>query len=844
MLQLHDRVECKVSWCSCVVTVTVVRSIDAAVRAWYMLPPGCSDHRASRIKSVSPPHISQAESHADMRTVIAFSRAASVTIAHCSSSPISSSSYPPLAPPHHFSRCSVHTPHLSSPRTMSMLSSMSSFFQNLVKSDSSSDFYTLGVDIGTTSIKAVVTHSVASQAPAAVSAPQQHTPPPTFKHTILSHHSTDHLATLPTHSSSHSAIVSEQDTTKLLLSIQSVVRALPADHRRKVEYVGVSCAMHGVVLWHDRQAVPFSTALFQQSNSTPTFSSTPPHSNYIDWRDGRCTPAFLLQLNASLPHPSPVHPLISGRYLHTGYGIATLAHMAAHNSSFFSHYTRAGTIGDYFVWLLMNVRDDLSPASRSIAYPSYIHPTNAAAWGGFDIDKMQWETDRIASMRIPSSLLPTVMQSSPLFPLTPSMCHFLGVNPAAHTAVSVGDAQASVYAVQPTPRQLVLYIGTSAQVSLLVDEKDNEEMEAHGGGDGHDVEMEGGERQGEPSVAPHGGEMDRPEAYGELSISVAPFANARGEGEESVLEPAADSQSSLPRAFSVPSTNPLQRPVSPGAAPRLPTCEYRPYLTSEKLLVCASVTGGNALEWLARALQSLHTQLSSPSPLSPTALLQAQAPAPAFSYTLPASAASAVTPSSSSRHEHPLSYYYTILLRNGYHYMALPPAVRFHPTFFSERSSASSSPHAQLTFLSSHITALSPGSLASALSLGIVENLHLLLTASLGPLERDRLRRAEELVCVGGAVRRNGMLRVYAEKVFGKRAVVAAGVRVAATGAAGGSGGGSEGKPGRLEVEEEGSEDTSMYWPDAAFGVAVFGLQRLWEQRVKTLIANKAMHAL
>ena len=121
-----------------------------------------------------------------------------------------------------------------------------------------------------------------------------------------------------------------------------------------------------------------------------------------------------------------------------------------------------------------------------------------------------------------------------------------------------------------------------------------------------------------------------------------------------------------------------------------------------------------------------------------------------------------------------------------------------------------------------------------------MENLHLLLTASLGPLERDRLRRVEELVCVGGAVRRNGMLRVYAEKVFGKRAVVAAGLRVAA----GAPAGGSDGKPGRLDVEEEGSEDTSLYWPDAAFGAAVFGLQRLWEARHKTIIANKAMHAL
>ena len=728
-----------------------------------------------------------------------------------------------------------------------MLASMQSFFKDLMKSDTSSDFYSLGVDIGTTSIKAVITHSVAAQPPTAAASTQPTAAPPAFTHSVLSHHSTDHLATLTPHPPS---AASEQDTTKVILAVQSAIRALPAEQRRKVEYVGVSCAMHGVVLWHDRAAVPFATALFNQSNSAPTFSQTPPHSNYVDWRDGRCSPALLSQLNASLPPPSPAHPLISGRYLHSGYGIATLAHLAAHSQAAFAQYTRAGTIGDYFVWLLMNVRDDFSPASRSIAYPSYIHPTNAAAWGCFDIDKAQWETDRIAAMRVPASLLPTVMHSSPLFPLTPSMCHFLGVNPTAHTAVSVGDAQASVYAVQPTSKQLVLYIGTSAQASLLVDEKDNAQHEHEDDDDG-DADMDGAYGQGEPSVLPNGGEVDRPEAYGEPSMSIAPSANARGEGEESVLAPRGRAnrvQFSEPRAFSAASTDTSQQSsTSDSEVPRLPTCEYRPYLTNEKLLVCASVTGGNAMEWLARALQSLHSQLSSPSPLSPNAMMQAQVPSQAYSYAMSASVASSSSaPSSSSRHEHPLSYYFSLLLRSGFHYMALPPAIRFQPTFFSERSctASSASSHAQLTLLSSHITTLSPGSLASALSLGIVENLHALLTTSLGALERDRLRRVEELVCVGGAVRRNGMLRVYAEKVFGKPAVLAAGMRMPATTAAGGGAAGGEGRLSRVDVEEEGSEDASVYWPDAAYGAAVFGLRRLWEARVKTIIANKAMHAL
>ena len=160
-----------------------------------------------------------------------------------------------------------------------MLSSMAQFLSSVVKSDGANDFYTLGIDIGTTSIKTVIVHSVAastSAPPAAATPPPASSSfhplasssPPSFSHRILSWHGSEHEATLP--ASPSAPLNSEQDTSKLLLAICASIRSLPAEHRRKVEYVGVSCQMHGFVLWNDKLTTPYVTALLAL---TPCYSA-------------------------------------------------------------------------------------------------------------------------------------------------------------------------------------------------------------------------------------------------------------------------------------------------------------------------------------------------------------------------------------------------------------------------------------------------------------------------------------------------------------------------------------------------------------------------------------------
>ena len=510
----------------------------------------------------------------------------------------------------------------------------------------------------------------------------------------------------------------------------------------------------------------------------------------------------------------------------TGYAIATLAHIAQTSPSHLAAYTRAGSIGDYFVWLLMNTRDG-SSASAAL-YPAYIHPSNAAAWGCYEQDKHAWQTDRTAAFRIPSSLLPTVLTTSPLFPLTPFMVQLLGLSPQAHTAVSVGDAQASVWAVQPERHQMVFYVGTSAQISIVMD--DDSKQQQHDDHDGDDEdEDEGAERAREPS------------------LSIAPSVNARAEGEE---RPSALRDAAAGVDFVLPAPPSAATSAPP---PPLPSCEYRPYLDGRQLLVCASLNGGNSIDWLARSLQLMHASLASPSPLSPSSLSHAAAPSSAST-----SSAASSLPTTVPRALQPLSYYYALMLQQGYEHIPFPPLLSFCPTLIPERHSSAAAPsQASLSILSPSLSALSPGSLVSSLCLGVVRNVKWMLERSAGTRGRRRLQGVTELVAVGGALRRNGLLRVYAEKEWKRRLVMAKTMtcdwkraeverqNADRAKARRGSRGGAVQQLNTAEAaEEEGSEDPSVYHPDAAFGVAVFGLERMHQQRAKELLASRAMRLL
>ncbi|XP_042370912.1 sedoheptulokinase-like, partial [Plectropomus leopardus] len=142
--------------------------------------------------------------------------------------------------------------------------------------------YVLGVDLGTTSVKAVLLETVSRSVAA-------------------SH-------TLPTASAApeHSGIkADEQQTGRIIDALNRCVGLLPADKLQRVSSIGLSGQMHGVLFWKAKSGCDWSKRDFFTARDT---------SQLITWQDGRCSGDFL----SSLPTPD------SHLSVATGFGCATI----------------------------------------------------------------------------------------------------------------------------------------------------------------------------------------------------------------------------------------------------------------------------------------------------------------------------------------------------------------------------------------------------------------------------------------------------------------------------------------------------------------------------------------
>ncbi|XP_077597181.1 sedoheptulokinase isoform X3 [Stigmatopora nigra] len=136
--------------------------------------------------------------------------------------------------------------------------------------------YALGVDLGTTSIKAVLLECQSR--------------------TVIA------SQTLPTASDisdSNGIKAKEQDTGRILETLDRCIDLLPRDKMQHVGRIGVSGQMHGVLFWNSERGCDWSKGKF---------------SHLITWQDGRCDEKFL----SSLPKPD------SHLSVATGFGCATI----------------------------------------------------------------------------------------------------------------------------------------------------------------------------------------------------------------------------------------------------------------------------------------------------------------------------------------------------------------------------------------------------------------------------------------------------------------------------------------------------------------------------------------
>uniref|UniRef100_A0A0P6JD74 Sedoheptulokinase n=1 Tax=Heterocephalus glaber TaxID=10181 RepID=A0A0P6JD74_HETGA len=277
---------------------------------------------------------------------------------------------------------------------------------------------TLGIDLGTTSVKAALLEAAPGQ-------------PSGFM--VLA----SCARTSRADAESNVAVPQgrEQDVSRIIRALNECLAALPQKQLQKVGAIGVSGQMHGVVLWKTGQGCEW-----MQGGSASMFEARAV-SHLVTWQDGRCSSEFL----ASLPQPS------SHLSVATGFGCATIFWLLKNSPELLQSYNAAGTIQDYVVAMLCGLRRPL------------MSDQNAASWGYFNTQSQSWNLEILRSSGFPVHLLPDIAQPGSAAGRTSHM--WFEIPKGTQVGVAMGDLQASVYSCMGQKTDAVLNISTSVQLA-------------------------------------------------------------------------------------------------------------------------------------------------------------------------------------------------------------------------------------------------------------------------------------------------------------------------------------------------------------------------------------------
>ncbi|NXD13208.1 SHPK Sedoheptulokinase, partial [Nothocercus nigrocapillus] len=228
----------------------------------------------------------------------------------------------------------------------------------------------------------------------------------------------------------------EQSVRKIIRALNECLAALPQQQLQRVSHIGISGQMHGIVFWKRDQGCKWT-----ESETGPTFEPGEV-SNLVTWQDGRCSPDFL----SSLPQPQ------SHISLAKGFGCATVYWYLKESPDFLKSYDAAGTIHDYVVAMLCDLKKPL------------MSDQNAASWGYFNSRSKSWNTDILKESGFPVHLLPEVGDPGSIAGRT--ICAWHGIPKGAEVGIALGDFQCSVYSCLTERTDAVLNIGTSAQLTI------------------------------------------------------------------------------------------------------------------------------------------------------------------------------------------------------------------------------------------------------------------------------------------------------------------------------------------------------------------------------------------
>ncbi|XP_057316583.1 sedoheptulokinase-like [Hydractinia symbiolongicarpus] len=271
---------------------------------------------------------------------------------------------------------------------------------------------TLGVDIGTTSVKTCLVED---------------------GH-VLGAVKCSHNAKIIEDNRPMSHLFDEQDPLLILKALDDCLEKIPCHQASSIRICG---QMHGVVLWNPVNVPKCNTNLTLKCLYQSAITDV---SRLITWQDKRCHQDFLKNL--------PCSP--SFCKIATGYGIASLLWLKR-NQKLPDTYTLCGTIMDFVVWLLTQTK--------------YVYMTthSANSWGYFDVSKACWEVEQIPEL---AHLLPRIVSVGHRSGSLVTKLHGMATDTVVYTAL--GDMQCSIHSSTPAPNEAILNIGTSSQLSFML----------------------------------------------------------------------------------------------------------------------------------------------------------------------------------------------------------------------------------------------------------------------------------------------------------------------------------------------------------------------------------------
>ncbi|XP_061031136.1 sedoheptulokinase isoform X2 [Eubalaena glacialis] len=278
---------------------------------------------------------------------------------------------------------------------------------------------TLGIDLGTTSVKAALVEAARGDPSGFV---------------VLASCARPARAETAAQSAAAGPQGQEQDVRRIIQALHECLAALPRQQLCKVCGIGVSGQMHGVMFWKTGQGCEWTKA-----GAAPVFEPRAV-SHLVTWQDGRCGSKFL----ASLPQPE------SHLSVATGFGCATIFWLLKNSPEFLKSYDAAGTIHDYVVAMLCGLTRPL------------MSDQNAASWGYFNTRSQSWNLEILRDAGFPVHLLPDVTEPGNVAGRTSQA--WFEIPKGTQVGVALGDLQASVYSCMAQRTDAVLNISTSVQL--------------------------------------------------------------------------------------------------------------------------------------------------------------------------------------------------------------------------------------------------------------------------------------------------------------------------------------------------------------------------------------------